>query len=170
MIAYIFTPFRSVFSRCTFGCNHSTESVWICLNEAGTSGHCNFSPFFLAKQLNLCQVAWGSGVNSSFQVQSQILDWIVQFHGKDKLQWYSPTEGWRAAEAHWATAPEASFHNYFWSCSKLITEAVSLMGPLLLSWHHIMASSEVAPKQPLVFLIVQINYKLLGCTACKLLG
>ncbi len=62
MIVYVS---RSVFSRCTFGCNHSTESVWICLNEAGTSGHCSFSPFFLAKQLKLCQVARGSGVNSS---------------------------------------------------------------------------------------------------------
>lgn len=30
-------PFRSVFPRCTSGCNHSPESTWIRLNQAG---HC----------------------------------------------------------------------------------------------------------------------------------
>lgn len=52
----------------------------------------------------------------------------AQSHGKDKLQRYSPTEGWRAKEAHWSATPEGSFHNSFWSCGKLITEAVSLWG------------------------------------------
>lgn len=51
-----------------------------------------------------------------------------QLLGKDKLQWYSPTEGWRAKEAYWSAAPEGTFHNSFWSCSKLIREAVSLCG------------------------------------------
>lgn len=41
-----------------------------------------------------------------------------------QIQWYTPTEGWGAKNAHWATSPEGSF----WSCSKLITEAVSLSG------------------------------------------
>ena len=35
-----------------------------------------FSQSFHAKQLKLCQIAWGSGMNSSFQVQPQIPNWI----------------------------------------------------------------------------------------------
>ena len=51
--------FKSVFSRCIFDLNHSAESVWIGLSQACTSGHCNFTPFFCAKVLQLCQVAQG---------------------------------------------------------------------------------------------------------------
>ena len=37
----------------------------------------NFTPLFFAKLLRLCQAAWGSGINSAFQVQPQILYWTV---------------------------------------------------------------------------------------------
>lgn len=46
-------PFKTVFSRFTFDCNHNTESMWIGLNQAYTSRHCSFTPFF-----KLCQVSW----------------------------------------------------------------------------------------------------------------
>lgn len=58
-----------------FGLNHSTESVWIGLNQGCTSRYCNFIPFF-AKLFRLWQAAQGSDVNSTFQVQPQILYWI----------------------------------------------------------------------------------------------
>ena len=54
----------------------TAESVWTCLKQTGTSGVWHFSPFSLAKQLKLCQVAWGSGVNISVKVEPQILNWI----------------------------------------------------------------------------------------------
>lgn len=42
-------------------------------NQAATSGHiCHFSAGFLLKELSLCQVAQGSGLNSAFQVRTQI--------------------------------------------------------------------------------------------------
>lgn len=69
-------PIKCIHHWCTVGCTYITESVWICLNQTGTSGHCHFSPLFLAKQFKLCQVACGSFVNNSFQVHPQILDWI----------------------------------------------------------------------------------------------
>lgn len=50
-----------------------TQSMWICLSQAGIYLD---TAIVLAKQLNVCHVARGSGVNSFFQVQPQILNWI----------------------------------------------------------------------------------------------
>lgn len=58
VITEVFTTLKSVFNRCTFGYNYSTESLWVGLDA---------TTILLSSQL--CQAAQGLGMNCPFHVQ-----------------------------------------------------------------------------------------------------
>ena len=71
-----YSPPESILGRTTFGSNYICESFGVSLYQVCTSGSCNIRPFFLAKLFKLCQVGWGSLVDSNLQVLPQILNRI----------------------------------------------------------------------------------------------